>query len=249
MIMQKRLSLVLAACLLLNMGVPVASAASLETQLAELVGQSAAINSSVQQLTALKEAVQAGDKEEILGAIAAAVVKKAQQDYNLPDLTAVASVQETVKQEAQQAIEQKVQEKLAANGAPYADIISKLGLLQQLQAGLTPTVDKQSDSLAGAPENYAKIINMTATAYGPGVADNGHWGDKTYVGTLVRKGVAAVDPSVIPMGTKLWVEGYGYAVADDQGSAIKGNRIDLAFNDRQTALDYGIQKVKVYVLK
>ena len=248
MIMQKRLSLVLVTCLLLNIGVPVAGASSLENQLANLAGKSAAINSSVQQLTELKEAVQAGDEEKVLGLIAAAVVKKAQQDYNLPDLTG-SSVQETVKQAAQQAIEQKVQEKLAAKGAPYQDIISNLGLLQQLQGFLNPAVNKQSNSLAGAPENYTKIIDVTATAYAPGVADNGHWGDKTYVGTLVRKGVVAVDPSVIPMGTKLWVEGYGYAVAEDQGSAIKGNRIDLAFNDRQTALDYGIQKVKVYVLK
>lgn len=248
MIMQKRLSLVLVTCFLLNIGVSVAGASSLENQLASLAGKSAAINSSVQQLTELKEAVQAGDEEKVLGLIAAAVVKKAQQDYNLPDLTG-SSVQETVKQAAQQAIEQKVQEKLAAKGAPYQDIISNFGLLQQLQGFLNPAVNKQSNSLAGAPENYTKIIDVTATAYAPGVADNGHWGDKTYVGTLVRKGVVAVDPSVIPMGTKLWVEGYGYAVAEDQGSAIKGNRIDLAFNDRQTALDYGIQKVKVYVLK
>jgi len=246
--MQKRLSLVLVTCLLLNIGVPVAGASSLENQLANLAGKSAAINSSVQQLTELKEAVQAGDEEKVLGLIAAAVAKKAQQDYNLPDSTG-SSVQETVKQAAQQAIEQKVQEKLAAKGAPYQDIVSNLGLLQQLQGFLNPAVNKQSNSLAGAPENYTKIIDVTATAYAPGVADNGHWGDKTYVGTLVRKGVVAVDPSVIPMGTKLWVEGYGYAVAEDQGSAIKGNRIDLAFNDRQTALDYGIQKVKVYVLE
>jgi 3D (Asp-Asp-Asp) domain-containing protein len=45
------------------------------------------------------------------------------------------------------------------------------------------------------------------------------------------------------------VEGYGYAVAEDQGSAIKGNRIDLAYNDFKTATDYGIQNVKVYILE
>ena len=245
--MQKRLSLALVTCFLLNIGVSVAGAASLEAQLADLAGKGAALNASVQQLTELKEAVQAGKKDKIFGVIAAAVVKKAQQDYKLPDLTG-SRVEEVVKRAAQQAIEQEVQERLAAN-VPYRDIISKLGLIEQLQGKLNPAVNKQSNSLAGAPENYAKIIDMTATAYAPGVADNGHWGDKTYVGTLIRKGVVAVDPAVIPMGTKLWVEGYGYAVAEDQGSAIKGNRIDLAFNDRQAALDYGIQKVKVYVLK
>ncbi|MDD4600596.1 MAG: 3D domain-containing protein, partial [Negativicutes bacterium] len=82
----------------------------------------------------------------------------------------------------------------------------------------------------------------------PGPLDNGKWNNLTYVGGIVQKGVVAVDPKIIPMGTKLWVEGYGQAVAEDQGSAIKGNRIDLAFNDRQEAIDYGIQNVKVYVL-
>jgi len=90
---------------------------------------------------------------------------------------------------------------------------------------------------------------MTATAYAPGALDNGKWGNLTYMGGKVRKGVAAVDPDVIPMGTRLWIEGYGEAVAEDQGSAIQGNRIDLAFNNRSEALNYGIQRVKAYVLE
>ena len=89
---------------------------------------------------------------------------------------------------------------------------------------------------------------MTATAYAPGPLDNGKWNNLTYMGGTVQHGVAAVDPRVIPMGTKLWVEGYGEAIAEDQGSAIKGNRIDLAFDKRNDALDYGIQNVKIYVL-
>lgn len=60
--------------------------------------------------------------------------------------------------------------------------------------------------------------------------------------------VVAVDPSVIPLGTKLYVEGYGYAVAADTGGAIKGRKIDLYFNDNSDALQWGRKTVKVKVL-
>ncbi|MDQ7861221.1 3D domain-containing protein [Peribacillus frigoritolerans] len=45
--------------------------------------------------------------------------------------------------------------------------------------------------------------------------------------------IIAVDPSVIPMGSKVYVEGYGYAVAADKGGAIKGNRIDVFFSSKK----------------
>ncbi|MFT8317767.1 MAG: peptidoglycan-binding protein [Sporolactobacillus sp.] len=60
--------------------------------------------------------------------------------------------------------------------------------------------------------------------------------------------VVAVDPAVIPLGTKLYVEGYGYAVAADTGGAIKGRKIDLYFNDNSDALQWGRKTVKVKVL-
>lgn len=60
--------------------------------------------------------------------------------------------------------------------------------------------------------------------------------------------VVAVDPSIIPLGTKLYVEGYGYAVAGDTGGAIKGRKIDVFFNDNGTALQWGRRTVKVKIL-
>ena len=53
----------------------------------------------------------------------------------------------------------------------------------------------------------------------------------------------ATDPYIIPMGTKLYIMGYGEAVAADVGSAIKGNRIDLAFMSRREALEWGRRRV------
>ena len=56
--------------------------------------------------------------------------------------------------------------------------------------------------------------------------------------------VIAVDPRVIPLGTKVHVEGYGYAIAADTGGAIKGNKIDVFFPSKQTAMNWGTKKSK-----
>ena len=61
--------------------------------------------------------------------------------------------------------------------------------------------------------------------------------------------VIAVDPSVIPLGSRVWVEGYGEAIAGDTGGAIKGNIIDLFMKDKQDALNWGRQTVTIKILK
>lgn len=61
--------------------------------------------------------------------------------------------------------------------------------------------------------------------------------------------VIAVDPTVIPLGSKVYVEGYGYATAADTGGAIKGNKIDLFFADEEDAINWGVKQVNVKVIK
>lgn len=106
---------------------------------------------------------------------------------------------------------------------------------------------------------YKKVLDMKASAYTASFKETGkHPGDPgfgiTSSGMRVRKGVIAVDPRVIPLGTRVYVEvagrtpDYGYAVAADTGSGIKNNRIDLYVDDYQYALNWGIKKVKVYIL-
>lgn len=103
-----------------------------------------------------------------------------------------------------------------------------------------------------APANYIKALDIKATAYAPGAADNGKWGNKTHLGTQVRPGIIAVDPKVIPLGSQVYIQypdGRGeFAVAEDTGGAIKGNRIDIAKWTRPEAKDFGIKQVKVYVI-
>jgi 3D (Asp-Asp-Asp) domain-containing protein len=91
-----------------------------------------------------------------------------------------------------------------------------------------------------------RTYSMVATAYSN--LGNGPWGNKTATGARCRRGVVAVDPRVIRLGTRLYVEGYGECIALDTGSAIKGMRIDL-FMDRESECNrWGRRRVKVVVL-
>jgi Uncharacterized protein conserved in bacteria len=103
----------------------------------------------------------------------------------------------------------------------------------------------QREQSGAEPSRYSRELVMTASAYT--AQDDGN-GATTYRGHELRRGLAAVDPRVIPLGTRLFIRGYGYAIADDIGGAIKGNKIDLAFEDRAAALQFGVQRVTVYVL-
>ena len=209
--------------------VPFAHAGIIENQLTQIVGQDTnALR--IQQLLAVKKQLEEGNKEQALAMIAQATLQQ----------TAVGGTVE-------EALRQQVEKKITDQIAPYEKEIAILAALFTNQQ-LNPNISRENNSLTAAPTKYKQLINMTATAYAPGPLDNGKWDTLTYMGGTVKHGVAAVDPNVIPMGSKLWVEGYGEAIAEDQGSAIKGNRIDLAFNDRNDALDYGIQERKIYVL-
>lgn len=88
-------------------------------------------------------------------------------------------------------------------------------------------------------------IQLEATAYTRYDAGCGNW---TYRGNYLQRGLVAVDPGVIPLGTRLYVPGYGFAIADDIGRAIKGYRIDLAMDTRTEAFAYGRRKITAYII-
>ncbi len=95
-----------------------------------------------------------------------------------------------------------------------------------------------------------RSLRMLATAYDPGPRSCGKWASGyTAIGMKAGYGVVAVDPRVIPLRTKLYVEGYGYCVAGDVGGAIKGNRIDLGYATYREAIRFGRRWVTVYILK
>ena len=65
----------------------------------------------------------------------------------------------------------------------------------------------------------------------------------------MRHGVIAVDPSVIPLGTRVFIPGYGEAMAEDVGYAIKGYRIDVAFDSHAEALMFGRQDLEIFIME
>lgn len=107
---------------------------------------------------------------------------------------------------------------------------------------------------ASKPTNYSRVEVFTATAYDASPADNGPWAGKTSTGMPLEYGVIAVDPRVIPYGTKMYIESvdgqyiYGYAIAGDCGGAIKGNKVDLFFPSRSTCYSFGRRAVRIYFL-
>jgi 3D (Asp-Asp-Asp) domain-containing protein len=88
-------------------------------------------------------------------------------------------------------------------------------------------------------------ISMVATAY---TANCYGCSGVTASGQRAGHGIVAVDPSVIPLGSHLYIPGYGHATAGDTGGAIHGNRIDLGFNSDADAMQFGRRSVTVYVL-
>ena len=92
----------------------------------------------------------------------------------------------------------------------------------------------------------ATALSMVATAYTAGCYG---CSGITATGRPAGHGVVAVDPGVIPLGTRLYIPGYGFAVAGDTGGAIHGYRIDLGFNSERDALLFGRRSITVYRLK
>ncbi|RGN76407.1 enterotoxin [Bacillus cereus] len=103
-------------------------------------------------------------------------------------------------------------------------------------------------------QSAKRELTVVATAYTADPSENGTYGGRvlTAMGHDLTSNpnmrIIAVDPKVIPLGSKVWVEGYGEAIAGDTGSAIKGNRIDVLMGSKSKAMNWGRQTVKVKIL-
>ncbi|MFF2480809.1 3D domain-containing protein [Paenibacillus sp. NPDC058071] len=129
------------------------------------------------------------------------------------------------------------------------------------------TSGQKSSSAAGASKitvngtehSYSNKLSIVATAYSAAASENGGWGAVDYFGNPLAVGTIAVDPNVIPLGTKVYVSGYNHAglpsggmiaYAKDTGGAIKGNRIDIFVpGTSQQVSTFGYQNVSVFILK
>lgn len=123
---------------------------------------------------------------------------------------------------------------------------------QQLNIPATEAVIPLPD---GQQKVVKQVLSSTLTAYTAGKESTGKTPSNpaygiTYSGSKAEEGrTIAVDPSVIPIGTTVFIDGVGIRTAEDTGSAVKGARIDVFMDDLKQALNFGVKKnVKVYVL-
>ncbi|MBY0223023.1 LysM peptidoglycan-binding domain-containing protein [Sporosarcina aquimarina] len=121
---------------------------------------------------------------------------------------------------------------------------NKLSVIDQVKQKETEPVQS-----VAAEQATPKELTMTATAY---TAYCEGCSGTTYTGQNLRTNpdqkVIAVDPEVVPIGSKVWVENYGEAIAGDIGGAIKGNKIDVFIPSYDRAMEWGVKQVKIRIL-
>ncbi|UQZ37118.1 hypothetical protein C2I18_28425 [Paenibacillus sp. PK3_47] len=128
-----------------------------------------------------------------------------------------------------------------------------------ISASLNVSPDSSKVEAWGKEFSYDKVLQVKASAYSSAASENGKWGAVDYFGNTLKLGTIAVDPSVIPLGTKVLVTGHSHpglpdqafmATATDIGSAIKGKRIDIFIPGSQSFVaDFGYQYVNLFIIK
>ncbi|MGE7623756.1 LysM peptidoglycan-binding domain-containing protein [Viridibacillus sp. NPDC096237] len=134
-------------------------------------------------------------------------------------------------------------DKLALSATATSDIT------RVTQAPAQTKQTKSTSAQTSTPQQGGKTMTVRATAY---TAYCTGCSGVTATGYDLRANpgakVIAVDPSVIPLGSRVWVEGYGEAIASDTGGAIKGNRIDVFIPDNNKVYQWGVRNVTIKVL-
>ena len=171
-------------------------------------------------------------------------------------------LQEGVKGEKQQIYQVKTRDGVVVSETLMREVVLKEPTNKIVEKGTAkPKTVAKSAVIAGngtissrdGTYRYTKVLEVTATAYSAEEHPSNQW---TASGKRARVGLIAVDPRVIPLGTRMYITSmdgkswiYGYAVAADTGGAIKGNKIDLYFNTVRECNNFGRRKAKVYILE
>ncbi|MED2355067.1 cell wall-binding protein EntB [Bacillus thuringiensis] len=159
------------------------------------------------------------------------------------------------KEEAKVKEEEKVQEIAKAKEEEKAREIAKAKEEEKAREIAKAKEEERAKEVSkNNIESAKRELTVVATAYTADPSENGTYGGRvlTAMGHDLTANpnmrIIAVDPKVIPLGSKVWVEGYGEAIAGDTGSAIKGNRIDVLMGSKSKAMNWGRQTVKVKIL-
>jgi len=142
-------------------------------------------------------------------------------------------------------------EKLEKNLAENRVLLDKLEGEEKEVQDLLSEIKKRIAAVQPSGMTLVGEWEMVATAYyafGSGGNDiNGN--GITATGLRARKGIVAVDPRIIPLGTKLFISGYGEALAADTGGWIKNYRVDLCFETLEDCFNFGRRKIRVYLVE
>ncbi len=151
---------------------------------------------------------------------------------------------------AKEKAEKEAAEKAAAEKAA-AEKAAKEQAVREAQAAAEKEATEQAAAQAATTQPVGQTFIMESTAYSSDPADTLGGGTVTATGQnlLTNPMAVAVDPNVIPLGTRLYVEGYGEAIASDTGGAIKGNIVDVHFSTYEQCIQWGRRQVKVTILE
>lgn len=176
--------------------------------------------------------------------LTSAEISNAQQAMAKAKASALKAQQDAAKKAQEEAAKKEAEIKAAATQAAYNQLVASAATARPVAYSTTYLA---SDAIKA---NATALGNYKLTFYDPCVACNGNNLALTATGTTLTEGrTIAVDPSVIPLGSRVFIEGYGVFIAEDTGGAIKGNKIDIAVSTHERANELGVQYANVYLLK
>ncbi|PFD42926.1 enterotoxin [Bacillus cereus] len=177
--------------------------------------------------------------------------KAEQEQENARKLAQQKAAEQKAEQEQENA-RKLAQQKAAEQKAKQEQENAKLAQQKVAEQKEKQPVAKETEKNT---QSSSREFQVVATAYTADPLENGYKAGDQVKSALGHNLTAnpnmkliAVDPSVIPLGSKVWVEGYGVAIAGDTGGAIKGNKIDVLMPDKGTSSSWGRKTVTVKVL-
>ena len=214
-----------------------------ETEMKQIHEDTSHISPDFIRLASMKIEKQADEEET--NKESAAIAGKADDTKNTPDKKAAVDAKDSKEKVKNKQVESKPVKEEAKGTAEEEVTVTKDEEPKEPAA----EIEEAEESV---PEEAAdnKVITVTATAY---TADCEGGTGVTYTGVDLKANpdakVIAVDPAVIPLGTEVYVEGYGHAVAADIGGAIKGDKIDVFIPSEDAAEAWGMKTVDVTIIQ
>ncbi|MBS4175783.1 DUF348 domain-containing protein [Bacillus sp. FJAT-49736] len=158
--------------------------------------------------------------------------------------------EERVLQQGQNGLVQMLYEVIIENGKEVSRSLIKKDILKESKSKIVAVGSKMTNQASRGSMETAREFYVNSTAY---TTNCNGCSSRTATGINLNANpnikLIAVDPRVIPLGSKVYVEGYGYAIAGDTGGAIRGNTIDVYFSSKSDAYRWGRRSVKIRILK